>query len=772
MKNKMLKSKNNLIISIVALLECVLLLAITTYSWIESASSLKIATSQPVTIAESLNYEYVINTNSNKAVDLSTYFSDTAYFSFAQASSADGKSLFFSRTDANGNTVYRAGNTTDYNNCFYNFDFLVNNTGDSDSVLYFFNSEDIFAFVDDDINLSDGTAVTSEQMDSFLGAFRIAITSGTATSIYSKSSATYLAASSTTETRELTTKKYSSHLYNINDDDTTKQSKKIFQCAGNSTANINIKIWFECNDTNFVDLKDDVKSALLGADVKINLVFNNAESSFKTFRFNDYTNSILDDDTSGKTMYFYDGAVAYPMTKVAEQTNSDYIEWATCNEKGNVWSTISDEIVIKLNSNDNGCYFYYGTVDSNGAPDADYTWNVPSVTTDYNSFTYNALSITPTSANNTFTGVGYWDSTPIKAVQFVDKTTQSLNVNYNASAYQFVSENRLYVGKSGDTSTPIKMSLVDSDNKIYKAYVPKADLTDNKTYFYYTSDAYYASNVKVTWKAPAYKPSNTTQSQTVTETESATVAETDYIYTALGYNAYGRVNSLNKSVDGVGLWVDDETTVKKIYLSTELIDSTVLANPGYKFRVGYNLSGYDDPVYTYMASESSDPLTYFAYIPSNTTGIWFECCSTFAAQDKLSEWSTTCDTNSNTYYATIFADTEATGLWNPVVLVDGTADNLIADTLADKAKTGASLTYTTNSDSDSDMTQIDNYRWVTDTEIYGVSQIKFKWTAYTADKGYVDTVFDYTYELGKSSSGIRYYVVTEAGSNIKNTTDN
>lgn len=771
MKNKMLKSKNNLIISIVALLECVLLLAITTYSWIESASSLRIKTNSSVKIADSLNYEYTIN-SSKPLVDLSSYFSNTAYFSFAQASSADGKTMFIQRTvtndDGTKSYVYRKGDTTDYNTTYYNIDFqVVNET--KNTVNYYFSKDytSMFSFAED---IPTGYA---DYVDAFLGAFRVAITVNGSTEIYSKTGSTYNAVSgfdTDITTDSVTTKSFANYAFNSQDNE--DNSNYLFQVTDGAKSDINIKIWFECNDTNFVDLKDDVKSALLGADVKINLVFNNAESSFKTFRFNDYTNSILDDDTSGKTMYFYDGAVAYPMTKVAEQTNSDYIEWATCNEKGNVWSTISDEIVIKLNSNDNGCYFYYGTVDSNGAPDADYTWNVPSVTTDYNSFTYNALSITPTSANNTFTGVGYWDSTPIKAVQFVDKTTQSLNVNYNASAYQFVSENRLYVGKSGDTSTPIKMSLVDSDNKIYKAYVPKADLTDNKTYFYYTSDAYYASNVKVTWKAPAYKPSNTTQSQTVTETESATVAETDYIYTALGYNAYGRVNSLNKSVDGVGLWVDDETTVKKIYLSTELIDSTVLANPGYKFRVGYNLSGYDDPVYTYMASESSDPLTYFAYIPSNTTGIWFECCSTFAAQDKLSEWSTTCDTNSNTYYATIFADTEATGLWNPVVLVDGTADNLIADTLADKAKTGASLTYTTNSDSDSDMTQIDNYRWVTDTEIYGVSQIKFKWTAYTADKGYVDTVFDYTYELGKSSSGIRYYVVTEAGSNIKNTTDN
>lgn len=745
MKNKMLKSKNNLIISIVALLECVLLLAITTYSWIESASSLRIATSQPVTIAESLNYEYVINTNSNKAVDLSTYFNDTAYFSFAQASSADGKSLFFSRTDANGNTVYRAGNTTDYNNCFYNFDFLVNNTGDSDSVLYFFNSEDIFAFVDDDINLSDGTAVTSEQMDSFLGAFRIAITSGTATSIYSKSSATYLAASSTTETRELTTKKYSSHLYNINDDDTTKQSKKIFQCAGNSTANINIKIWFECNDTNFVNLKDDVKSALLGADVKINLVFNNSSSSFKTFTFNDYTLS-TDNTDSANSMYFYDGEKTYPMVQVvsedAEESSSDYITWATCDEDDSISSTISDDIVKTIYSDDNGCYFYYGTVDSNGAPDAVYTWNVPSVTTDYNSFTYNALSITPTSAN-TFTGVGFWDNTEIKAVEFEDKATYYSDNDYNAGGYKFITQNRLYTGKSGDTtSTPIKMCY-DEQTKLFRAYVP-VEYLQGQLAFYYTSADYYNSNVIVTWTAAANNDEGTPK------------------YTAVGYNAKGKLSAFTASQAGVGTW----GKTQRINLSTELVDSTALITPDYRYRVTFLPSGSTTYVYIYMTTDPSDPLTMYAEVPvdANLYGFYY----LKADGGSAAYWTGVGSGNgSDTYYPTSM-NLKSTGVWNLAVLVDGTADNLIGYTTNTDNLTGGSLEYSTDGTTYNTMTQIDDYRWVTDALADSITTVYFRWTAYTANDnlGYVDTVFDYTYELGESSSGIHYYVVTESGSNV------
>lgn len=763
---KMFKSKNNLILTIVALVECILLLAITTYSWIESASSLKIATNNPVTIADSLNYEYVIDSNKSKAVDLSTYFSDTAYFSFAQASSADGKTMYLAR-EVDGETFYRAGDTTDYNTAYYNFDFRINNEGSSSSLLYFFNSQDIFTFDDNSIVLDEGQTITDEQKQAFLNAFRIAITKDTGTpTIYSYAGVSCNAASSTTDLTAQQVKPFSNHLYNINDTEDEKAQKQVFS---SSDGNINIKIWFEHNDKDFSGLNSDVKTALLGATVNINLVFNNAESSFKIIRFNDYTNAIPDNDTSGKTMYFYDGSKAYPMTQVEVDTESedgsvtepdtgegdavitppDYVSWATCDEDGSVMATVPDSTIKNLYNNTN-CYYFYGTVNSSGKPVVTYKWIPPIITSDYADFTFNALSVTPTSASATV-GVGYWDDTLIKAVSFADKATYNSDNAYNAGGYQFVSENHLYIGKSGDSATPIKMNLIDADNKIYKAYIP-ADFLNNQTCFYYTRNSYYTTaTTQITWTAGANQ-------------------EESPVYTAVGYSSKGKLSTSTFTSAGVGTWGETQ----RINLSAELIDATALAKADYRFCITTNVS----PL-IYMATDASDPLTAYVYVPvsDNINQFYY-----YDEKNALySNWAGVGSSNSrdsdshyiyDTYYPTTAVKGVSTGQWNPVVLVDGTADNLISYTLNIDNQTGGSLKYRVDGGAYQDITKIDDYRYVT-SDLGSLSNkvVDFKWTAYTEniEKGFVDTVFDYTFELVEGTSGIQYFVVTEAGSNYTQT---
>ncbi len=763
---KMFKSKNNLILTIVALVECILLLAITTYSWIESASSLRIATSNPVTIADSLNYEYVIDTSKARAVDLSTYFSDTAFFSFAHASSADGKTMFLQRTvtnaDGTKNYVYRQGDTTDYNTAYYNFDFLIDNSDSSESVLYFFDSENIFYFDESSIVLEDGQTITDEDKQAFLNAFRIAITSDTTTNIYSKSGETCSASNTTTTTAPQAVKAFSNHLYKIDDTEDEKQSKKLFYCTGSDTKNINIKIWFECNDEDFFALDSDVKSALLGATVKINLVFNNAESSYKTFRFNDYTNSIPADDTSGKTVYFYDGVNAHPMAKIQPDVESDgetgtetdvapvdYTTWATCDENGEVLATVPDSTIKNLYGNTN-CYYFYGTLNSSGNPVVTYKWIPPVITSDYTNFTFNALSVTPTSASATV-GVGYWDDTVIKAVSFADKTTYNSDNAYNAGGYQFVSENHLYIGKSGDSATPIKMNLIDADNKIYKAYIP-ADFLNNQTCFYYTRNSYYTTaTAQITWTAGANQ-------------------EESPVYTAVGYSTKGKLSTSTFKSEGVGTWGETQ----RINLSAELIDATALAKADYRFCINTNVS----PL-IYMATDASDPLTAYVYVPvsDNINQFYY-----YDEKNALySNWGGVGSSNSrnsdshyvyDTYYPTTAVKGVSTGQWNPVVLVDGTADNLIGYTLNIDNQTGGSLKYRVDGGAYQDITKIDDYRYVTaDLGSLSNKVVDFKWTAYTenATLGFVDTVFDYTFNLGENTTGVQYFVVTEAGSNYTQT---
>lgn len=64
------KNKKNTIISIVALVQCVILIGVMTYSWIESASSL-IIKGNDIPISSNLNYRFDIKDGATNMVDLS-----------------------------------------------------------------------------------------------------------------------------------------------------------------------------------------------------------------------------------------------------------------------------------------------------------------------------------------------------------------------------------------------------------------------------------------------------------------------------------------------------------------------------------------------------------------------------------------------------------------------------------------------------------------------------------------------------------------------------
>ena len=66
--SKIKNSKKNTIISVVALVQCVILLGVMTYSWIESASSL-IIKGNDMPISSNLNYRFDIVDGSTNMVE-------------------------------------------------------------------------------------------------------------------------------------------------------------------------------------------------------------------------------------------------------------------------------------------------------------------------------------------------------------------------------------------------------------------------------------------------------------------------------------------------------------------------------------------------------------------------------------------------------------------------------------------------------------------------------------------------------------------------------
>lgn len=745
------KKNKNSIISIVALVECLLILVLTTFSWIETMSSLRIK-GEDLIITNGINHNFRYVNDSKQIVDLSTYFNDTARFSFAKASSADGENFYFARP----NGTYRLGDTTDFNTTYYNFDFNLL----SSQIKFFFKSAEIFSF-EENVNYidSDGNSIslTDDQKNAiesaFLKAFRIAVSTGSSedtTKIFSQSGVkTSAVKNGSVTTDSQTSTAFESCVFT----EETAQTSNNYVFQGSGSKLINIKIWFEEKDTTlsnllnsaaYSSLKDSILSSLLGANVSINLQFVGDGTEYSRLTFNDFSLSTTDTNSKNKMYFCYDnGSQTFYYPMMVTSTNEDFVTWVTCDDSDTPGSLVPDDYITDVTANPAKGHFFYGSVNASGTVTEVYSWPLSDDNNNANSYTYNALSLTKTSDTQA-KGIGYWDDYSIKSVEFVDKATASVPASYNTGAYQFISDNRLYVSCTGIT-TPIKMNY-HKNGDIYRAYILKDSFdeeTDSITYRYTNTDYYNLGNVKVNWAVPFNESTNS--------------------FTALGYKETGLVDNLTKTAVGIGTYEE----VKRINFSAELIDSTVLSNPDYRFRVGFN-STYE----IYMATDASNPLEWYAYVPNSVEEVSFRCYNGSNLGTINADWSsceTTISNTINTFYATKFNGDASKGLWNLVVLVDGTTDNLVNFTLTNSATTGAKLKYNdgVNDIDISTSGKIDNFRFITDEIPNSCSAAKFTWTAYDNINGYKKAEFDYTINFPEPLNGIYYYTVTEGGSAIQ-----
>lgn len=147
MKNKLLsiksalskkkKSRYGWLITVVALVEIAMILLISTFSWVETISSIRISNiSNPANIDTYTYTDAWIGTGSdyNQPIDLSKYFRASGNVHMASASSKDGKEFFFPRiaktgTDTSLDNRYRKGTINDKNTNYLSFSFKVKSVG-------------------------------------------------------------------------------------------------------------------------------------------------------------------------------------------------------------------------------------------------------------------------------------------------------------------------------------------------------------------------------------------------------------------------------------------------------------------------------------------------------------------------------------------------------------------------------------------------------------------------------------------------------------------
>ena len=173
----------HVLIAVVAIIECLILVTFTTFSWIESNSSLIIQNgpessqvdtnvTKKMDIASQLTSTINLNYSGDTFASLNDFFSEVKYFEFAEATSSDGRNMYFPCRNNTYSTAgkYRRGDTIDYNTSYLYFDFIMSNKNAGSGVslenrdVYFDESTgytDIFTVTGDGLSDGQKTALTN-----------------------------------------------------------------------------------------------------------------------------------------------------------------------------------------------------------------------------------------------------------------------------------------------------------------------------------------------------------------------------------------------------------------------------------------------------------------------------------------------------------------------------------------------------------------------------------------------------------------------------------
>lgn len=274
-------NKNQILLSITALLVILLLSAGITYSWIEGGVTYTIQTANDGDVKTgekpdtTVNTDLTINPVGTSTIDLKKFDKNTTKegLYFSPAFSADGENFYFPTSfDEDGKpTAYRESNTNDIGTKYINYDF---NVAVSEKCYLAFDEVPTF-------KLEKNGETLSEE---FSSAFRIMIKSGNTAKIFSTNS--------DTRTTEVNGATLTQAVYSF-DDFTYKadHSSKMFEYTGTeSNIPVEVSIWLDDEDA-YVDMlgsEVDVNLKLIAVQEKYSVTFNavtvdNADNNLSAF---------------------------------------------------------------------------------------------------------------------------------------------------------------------------------------------------------------------------------------------------------------------------------------------------------------------------------------------------------------------------------------------------------------------------------------------------------------------------------------------------------
>lgn len=111
----------SLVLTIVALVEIIALLVVSTSAWVESINSIKIYNTPPGQIESAINQKVNLAGSSSNTYNLANYFRASGGYHLCGASSTDGKTMYFPEVYGGNTSNYRIGGVNDKNVNYISF---------------------------------------------------------------------------------------------------------------------------------------------------------------------------------------------------------------------------------------------------------------------------------------------------------------------------------------------------------------------------------------------------------------------------------------------------------------------------------------------------------------------------------------------------------------------------------------------------------------------------------------------------------------------------
>lgn len=288
MKEKLCKIKNSInrsshskygfLLSIVALVEIIMIIAVSTFSWVETISSIKISNEGKIAQIDTYTYtDAEVGSSYNEPINLSDYFRASGNAHLSAASSADGLNFFFPRVASVGNNAqaFRKGTINDKNTNYISFSFKVKAMGNNQN--FFFSKVPTFK--------ADNEVITDK--NDIRLAITVADSNGNAesTRIYSyiEANEKVVANPNGTTVQESSICAFKDFI----DNKSTDPNHILFSVGADETKTVTITMWLQ----NFSNVYDYSGKTISSQDFQIVTATKMTQIKFvdKTSRFNSTT---------------------------------------------------------------------------------------------------------------------------------------------------------------------------------------------------------------------------------------------------------------------------------------------------------------------------------------------------------------------------------------------------------------------------------------------------------------------------------------------------